>query len=110
MIGLAILWTCIQVPDGWQSGRDPSRYTRYCPVVAKGLSNDHSRLVVTAALQRTYPQKSGHVQDFPQTLALYRMRVRGGSGRRRDALRASGKAVWAWPPVGAAGAGSMQIQ
>ncbi len=48
--------------------------------------------------------------SYPETLALYRMRVRGGSGRRRDALRASGKAVWAWPPVGAAGAGSMQIQ
>jgi hypothetical protein len=28
----------------------------------------------------------------------------------RDALRASGKAVWTWPPVGAAEAGPMQIQ
>ena len=28
----------------------------------------------------------------------------------RDVLRASGKAVWGWPPVGATDAGLMQIQ
>jgi hypothetical protein len=28
----------------------------------------------------------------------------------RGVLRASGKAVWTWPPVGAADAGPMQIQ
>jgi hypothetical protein len=28
----------------------------------------------------------------------------------RRVLRASGKAVWTWPPVGAADAGPMQIQ
>src|SRR6266436_9115738 len=32
------------------------------------------------------------------------------SERRRGALRASGKAVWTWPPVVAVDAGAMQIQ
>jgi hypothetical protein len=32
------------------------------------------------------------------------------SERRRGALRASGKAVWTWPPVVAVDAGPMQIQ
>ena len=32
------------------------------------------------------------------------------SERRRRVLRASGKAVWTWPPVGATDAGLMQIQ
>ena len=32
------------------------------------------------------------------------------SERRREVLRASGKAVWTWPSVGAVDAGSMQIQ
>jgi hypothetical protein len=29
---------------------------------------------------------------------------------RREVLRASGKAVWKWPPVVAVGAGAMRIQ
>ena len=32
------------------------------------------------------------------------------SERRRGVPRASGKAVWTWPPVGATDAGLMQIQ
>jgi len=32
------------------------------------------------------------------------------SERRRGVLRASGKAVWTWPPVVAVDAGPMQIQ
>jgi hypothetical protein len=32
------------------------------------------------------------------------------SERRRGVLRASGKAVWTWPPVVGVDAGSMQIQ
>jgi hypothetical protein len=38
------------------------------------------------------------------------MRVLAESERVRGVLRASGKAVWTWPPVGAADAGLMQIQ
>ena len=38
------------------------------------------------------------------------MRVLSESERRRGVLRASGKAVWTWPPVVAVDAGAMQIQ
>jgi hypothetical protein len=38
------------------------------------------------------------------------MRVLAEKQRGREVLRASGKAVWTWPPVGATDAGPMQIQ
>ena len=45
------------------------------------------------------------------TLGLYRMRVPSlSSEREAGVLRASGKVVWTWPPVGAVDAGPMQIQ
>ena len=44
------------------------------------------------------------------TLGLYRMRVLAEKQAEREVLRASGKAVWTWPPVGAVDAGPMQIQ
>ena len=51
---------------------------------------------------------SGLVPINASALTDARSRLR--SERRRGVLRASGKAVWTWPPVVAVDAGAMQIQ
>jgi hypothetical protein len=53
-------------------------------------------------------EEETEVRSAIQQIALEHRRRYGY--RRRRVLRASGKAVWTWPPVGAVDAGPVQIQ